>query len=345
MPHPVVRSACLDLDRPIDDLVVLRTIAGGEDLLVGLDVVGRSSSRLTCRVSGTLQQLHDSRLFMSLAVPLADLAAVRRTAERGVISALTCDGPLRFRIAPGTPDAGVLRIALATDFGWVEDASDWVVNFTTSVAGWEAEIGAFYWTRRFGRFERLPWSTKPVVAEILVRLAKVRPGQRVLDPFCGTGTLLVAAGHAARGVTLIGADHDPAAIDLARINLARFGVSGQLDVARADRIQQADRSVDRVVANLPFGKLVGSHSGNGRLYPAALQEVGRVLAVDGRAVLMTDDKRLFKDVVMRTVGLKVVRERLLSYGGVSPTVFVLTRNRAPGRGRAVDKIYTPCKCC
>jgi tRNA (guanine6-N2)-methyltransferase len=146
----------------------------------------------------------------------------------------------------------------------------------------------------------------------------------------GTGTLLVAAGRLEPELILLGSDPDLDAIDLTRTNFDRFGVTGRLDIAMAERIQQPDRSVDRVVAN---GKLVGSHAGNGHLYPAALEEIARVLADDGRVVLMTDDKRLFKNAVMHTTGLKIVRERVLRYGGMTPTVFVLgSTRRRPDRG-------------
>ncbi|HEY0687454.1 MAG TPA: methyltransferase domain-containing protein [Kribbella sp.] len=336
--------ASVDVGQPVDDQVVLRTISGAEDLLAEalatFGAVHRSDSRIIFRISGTLEELRDVRLYSSLAVPLAGspgdevfLASVRRSVGRGVLSALSTPGPLRFRLEIGTPAAAEVSVALEHALGWINDPGDWSVNFMRSPAGWEAEVGPFYWTRRFGRFERLPWSTKPVVAEILVRLAKLRPGQRILDPFCGTGTLLVTAGRLEPDVILLGSDQDPDAIDLARINFDRFGVTGRLDIAMAECIQHPDRSVDRMVANLPFGKLVGSHAGNGRLYPAALEEIARVLADDGRVVLMTDDKRLLKDAVMHTTGLKVVRERLLRYGGVTPTVFVLSRTRRrPDRG-------------
>lgn len=62
-------------------------------------------------------------------------------------------------------------------------------------------------------------------------------------------------------------------------------------------------------------------------YPAALQEISRVLTPAGRAVLLTDDKRLFRASVERTPGLKIVRERALSYSGVTPTAFCRTRIR------------------
>jgi 23S rRNA G2445 N2-methylase RlmL len=235
--------------------------------------------------------------------------------------------PLRFRIAPGTTNADALRAA-ATDLDWTEDPGDWTVNFISTADGWEAELGPFHWTHRFGRLERLPWSTKPVVAEILARLAKIQPGDRILDPFCGTGTLVAAAALTVGGeLVAFGADHDPLAISLARTNLARREISAELSIASAEQLDHADGSIDRVLANLPFGKLVGSHAGNTRLYPAALGEIARVLHPKGRAVLMTDDKRLFEAAVQRTPGLKIVRRRLLTYGGVTPTVYALTRTR------------------
>ncbi|HET6297280.1 MAG TPA: methyltransferase domain-containing protein [Kribbella sp.] len=325
--NPAISSACLDLDRVVDDLVALRTISGAEDLLAPLNPLDRSDGRVTCRVLGTLRELRDVRLFSSLAVPLADVGGVLRSAGRGVISALTSDAPLRFRIAPGTTDAGVLRIALTAELGWIEDPSDWVVNFIATAAGWEAEIGPFSWSRRFGRLERLPWSTKPVVGEILARLAKISPGQRILDPCCGTGTLLIAAAHSVPGLTVLGSDHDPAAIRLADLNLTRCGVTASLAVAQAEQLDYPDHGIDRLLANLPFGKLVGSHANNSRLYPALLSEIARVLDPAGRAVLLTDDKRLFLTAVARTPNLKIVRTRVLRYSGVTPTVYILTKTR------------------
>jgi predicted RNA methylase len=324
---PVLGLPCLDLVQPVHDQAVLRTVDGADDLITGLDVVARSPGRLTCRIDGPLEELHELRLFSSLAVLVPDVASVLRSAAVGVVSALRSDAPLRFRIAPGVSQPDLLRAALVGELGWIEDGSDWSVNFVDGPDGWEAEIGPFHWSRRFGRFERLPWSTKPVVAEVLVRLAKLQPGGRVLDPFCGTGTLLAAAGSTGHPLTVLGSDLDPRAIAIARANLGSLKVSAHLTVASAEQIEQPDGSIDRVIANLPFGKLVGSHTGNTRLYPAALREIARVLQPTGRAALLTDDKRLFEAAVAGTKSLKIVRRRMLTYGGVTPTAYVLTRTR------------------
>ena len=192
------------------------------------------------------------------------------------------------------------------------------------------EVGSLAWTRRFGWVERLPWSTNLIVAEVLVRLAKIRPGHRVLDPFCGTGTILRAVRRREPGAFVVGTDRDPKALDLATRN-----VSGTLAQAVAEALPFAAGSVDRVVANLPFGKQVGSHRANRTLYPAVLDEIARVLAADGRAVLLTEDKRLLHSAIERQGGLKVVRQRLLRYNGATPTAYVLARTRPPRAARLV----------
>jgi len=184
------------------------------------------------------------------------------------------------------------------------------------------EVSSLSWMRRFGRLERLPWSTNPVVAEVLVRLAKIRPGHRVVDPFCGTGTILRAVRRRTPGAHVIGTDHDPRALEIASRNQAH-----DLVEAKADALPLKNRSVDRVVTNLPFGKQVGSHELNRTLYPAVLCELDRVLAADGRAVLLTEDKRLLQNAIQRHRALKVVRQRLLKYNGATPTAYVLTRVR------------------
>ncbi|MER7251747.1 methyltransferase domain-containing protein [Kribbella sp. NPDC000426] len=182
--------------------------------------------------------------------------------------------------------------------------------------------GPHTWMRRFGPLERLPWSTNPVVAEVIVRLAKIQPGHQVLDPFCGTGTILLAVRRRTPAAHVVGTDHDRHALGIAATNGCR-----RLARAEAEALPLEDRSVDRVVTNLPFGKQVGSHELNRTLYPAVLRELDRVLTADGRAVLLTEDKRLLENAIHRQRGLKVVRQRLLKYNGATPTAYILTRTR------------------
>lgn len=329
-----------DLTAHVHDQLLLRTIGGAEDLLAeavrnlaAASAVRTEEGRVICQVQGSLRQLQSCRLFSSAADLLegatdtnAFLATLQRSARMGVIATLPSENPLRFRVAASPRSfAREIRASIQQGLGWLNDPSDWMINIEETTHGWVAEIGPLFWTRRFGQLERTPWSTNPVVAEILVRLAKLRDQHRVLDPFCGTGTLLMAAHSTAPAAALTGSDIDDRALALAMINFSRFGVDGQLRLGDAVLIPEPDSSVDRVICNLPFGKRVGSHDGNKIIYPAALNEIRRILTADGRVVLLTDDKRLLRTAIARTAGLKIVRERLLRFSGVTPTVFVLRR--------------------
>ncbi|MGW6201909.1 methyltransferase domain-containing protein [Kribbella sp. NPDC055110] len=327
----------------ITDYLLLRTVDGAADLLVEElrampsihSIRQPSADTVECTIDGSLDQLAACALYSTVALrdPL-------RSLQFGLLG--TLPQPVQFRV--GVDDPARRRTVIdATEqrFGWVNQPGDWDVNLIPSADGWLAEYGPLSWSRRFGRRERLPWSTNLIVAEVLVRLAKIQPEQLVLDPFCGTGTILHAVRRQHPTTHLLGLDHNPTTLTIATKNTlateSPVVVGGSLSFVRgvAEVLPLASGSVDRVIANLPFGKQVGSHRANRTLYPAALAELDRVLTADGRAVLLTEDKRLLHSAIERQGGLKIVRQRLLKYNGATPTAYVLARTRpartAPGR--------------
>lgn len=326
---------------------MLSTVEGAEDFLVGalqamsattVTTVGRGA--VHCRIDGAVEELARCRLFYDVGVHLdaaidsSDfLRPLVDSIEHGLLSALdpkdpVADPTVRFRV--GTDSAEVrqdLVTRIERDLGWVNDPADYDVNLTDEGGPWAAQVGALHWTRRFGALERQPWSTTPIVAEVLVRLLKPTPGATVLDPTCGTATLLIAVDHHVSGCRLLGTDHDQATVAIALRNLDRQRVTAQVDHREATPFAAERQSVDRVIANLPFGKQVGSHATNRLLYPAVLNEISRTLTRAGRAVLLTEDKQLLVETVARTKGLKIIRDRLLRYRGATPTAYVLGRTR------------------
>ncbi|WP_433160510.1 methyltransferase domain-containing protein [Kribbella sp. CA-247076] len=96
--------------------------------------------------------------------------------------------------------------------------------------------------RREWRRRTVVGSLHPPVAAAMARLAEIEPGHRVLDPFCGAGTLVLEAEAIAPAARYLGVDRSPAAIGAARANTRSEGrIRWRIDnarhlMARADRI-------------------------------------------------------------------------------------------------------------
>lgn len=141
----------------------------------------------------------------------------------------------------------------------------------------EDYIGAMGSTSRLDLYDPL---VRVVVRERrfkarLLAGAALRPGMRVLDLGCGTGTLAIMAQRAVPGVSIVAVDADPAAIEIARRKAAREAVSIEFHIGMAQQLPYRSRSFDRVLSTLLFHHL--PHAGK----LAALGETARVLAPGG----------------------------------------------------------------
>ena len=87
----------------------------------------------------------------------------------------------------------------------------------------------------------------------------------------------------------------------------------------------ADGSADKIVCNMPWGRRVGSHRGNRRLYPKFLREAARVLRPGGRAVLLTQEKRLFSQVAASLPEFTRLGITKIVVGGLEPSIYLLER--------------------
>jgi tRNA (guanine6-N2)-methyltransferase len=160
------------------------------------------------------------------------------------------------------------------------------------------------------KMEHLPASLRPTIAAAMVRMAEIKPGQVVVDPMCGAGTILAEVWEWARHVNvrplvLCGGDSDRTAVRAAVTNLRRLG---QANLARWDAraLPLADQSIDRILCNPPFGKQLGRPEEIRPLYRAAVKEWNRVLRPRGRAVLLVSDAVALKEAAT-SVGWQPVR--------------------------------------
>jgi tRNA (guanine10-N2)-dimethyltransferase len=90
------------------------------------------------------------------------------------------------------------------------------------------------------------------VARCMVNLAQARAGCLILDPFCGTGSLLIEAGLI--GCRIIGFDIKRRMVDGSLRNLRFFGIEPDfLAVADARSLPLRAESVDCIVTDPPYG--------------------------------------------------------------------------------------------
>lgn len=202
-------------------------------------------------------------------------------------------------------------------------------------------LGAAPLHRREYKVASRTGSLKAPIAYCLGRLAGLAPGEVLLDPACGAGTILAEALSLAPGGVLIGGDVDAAAIELAQTNLRALDVPVRLlDAAttidpRAEPtgvvLYQGDAratplvaaSVAVVVSNLPWGQQVLIDADIARLYQAIVGEIVRVLAPGGRAVLLTDQAEALQAALAAHPALRLASSVQISLFGKHPTAYVL----------------------
>jgi ubiquinone/menaquinone biosynthesis C-methylase UbiE len=140
--------------------------------------------------------------------------------------------------------------------------------------------------------------------------AQLRPGMRVLDVGCGTGSLLVMAARQEPECRLTGADPDTRSLEIARVKAAKHGARVAWIEASAADLPFPDASFDVALSTLALHHVLPEERG------PALREIRRVLAPGGTFHLL--DFGIPSDRLMRwmsklmtlTEGREFVRDLL-----------------------------------
>ncbi len=109
----------------------------------------------------------------------------------------------------------------------------------------------------------------------LIRQANIRPGMRVLDLGCGTGTLTVLIKQTHPKADVVGIDGDEAVLEIARSKALQAGVNITLDLGMAFQLPYPNNSFDRVLSSLVIHHLGTENK------QRAMQEIYRVLRLGG----------------------------------------------------------------
>ncbi len=96
-----------------------------------------------------------------------------------------------------------------------------------------------------------PVTLHPKMARALINLTGIERGRRILDPFSGTGAILVEAGL--MGLHPIGTDLDPDMVEGARRNMRHYGIKGEVSLMDIDGIRDLE-GIDAISTDPPYGR-------------------------------------------------------------------------------------------
>jgi tRNA (guanine6-N2)-methyltransferase len=199
--------------------------------------------------------------------------------------------------------------------------------------GWEVlvRISPRPLATRAWRVANYPGALNATIAAVMVDLTLPRPDDHFINLMCGSGTLLVERLLLCSAAEAVGCDVSREALDAAKANLRAASR------ARGVRLMESDATLTgldmarytALVADLPYGNLVGNHQENTTLYPALLSEAARLAAPGARFAVITHELRLFEACLPEARRQwQLERSVRVFQGGQRPQVYVLKRSSA-----------------
>ncbi|XP_034939436.1 THUMP domain-containing protein 3-like [Chelonus insularis] len=284
---------------------------------------------------------------------LKDKSSVRGKRKRGADPSLCEENDvLSFRVTcerNGTHNfssrdaSGALGGKFQDKFHWIVDLTSHQLEILCRIADNETILNLRITPASMHRRNIIdfgPTTLRATICYNLLRLANPKPGDIIVDPMCGGGSIPIEAALGINWAHIIGGDNHEKAIERSKANFEGLCKSYKSDIIQWNitNLPFKDSSIDAIVTDMPFGKRIGSVANNKILYKKGLLELVRVVRMKyGRLVLFTHDRRNI------TMAFKAVKDYIrikktlnISMGGLTAVAYVLKRTNL-----AYNKFFMP----
>lgn len=221
---------------------------------------------------------------------------------------------------------------LQDKFNWIVDLSNYDLEIILEINNEEVYAGIAL-NKMSNHFRNIKFfgvtTLRATICYNMLRLCNVQPGEFVIDPMCGSGSIPIEGGLAFPKIYFLGGDKNENAVIRTKCNTEALNNNLQIDSILWDAtcLPLRENSVDVFVSDFPFGKRCGSIYNNKNLYKSALRELARTLRLStGRCVILTADKSSLELAFQQTkLYWKQKKHLHVNIGGLNCSCFVLHR--------------------
>ncbi|QIW24056.1 RNA methyltransferase [Sulfolobus sp. S-194] len=156
----------------------------------------------------------------------------------------------------------------------------------------------------------------PDIGRLMVNLSKSR--KMILDPFVGTGTILIEAKWL--GLNCFGLDVDSKMIEKSLINLRYFGY--ECDILRGDATSLPFNNVEAIVTDPPYGRSLSVKEGINNLYEGFFYSASNIT----RTLVFTTDSKLDWRDKLKEVGFNDISIHFIyEHKSLSRAIYVVRK--------------------
>lgn len=243
-----------------------------------------------------------------------------------------------FRIdAAGSSSAGFRQLADqiedSTGLAEVAEGGDVLLRFRRSARldGWDVlvRLSLRPLSSRDWRVQNLPGAANATIAAAMSLMTSPRPDDRVLNLMCGSGTLLIERLLMAPARLAVGVDIDQESLSYCAENLDAAGLRGRANLLNCDITDDEWLELDQfdvIMADPPWGTLMGGHDSNEALHMLLLDRAYAAAAPDSCLAVLTHEIRIMERCLRRAAGKWSESDVLRVFQkGHNPRIYLLAR--------------------